>query len=143
MKISTKGRYALRALTHLAYSYEKNNNTPVSIKDINKKEQISMRYLENIFVRLRKAGLVKSLKGEKGGFFLSMSPSEINLYQILNAAETHFTPSSCVVSTKYCKRSFFCGIRKIWLKLDEKIKEFLQETTLKDVMEIHLVDKRR
>ncbi|MCX8092730.1 MAG: Rrf2 family transcriptional regulator [Candidatus Goldbacteria bacterium] len=142
MKISTKGRYALRALTHLAYSYIKNNNAPVSIKDINKKEQISMRYLENIFVKLRKAGLVLSLKGEKGGFYLSREPSKINLYQILSAAETHFTPSSCVVNSKFCKRTSFCGIRKIWQKLDEKIKEFLLETTLMDVMALHLIEKR-
>lgn len=142
MKISTKGRYAIRALTHLAYAYLKNKNTPVSIKNINNKEQISKRYLENIFVRLRKAGLILSLKGEKGGFYLTRKPSKINLYEILTATETHFSPSSCVVNSKYCKRTSFCGIRKVWLKLDAKIKEFLQQTTLEDVMDIHFSKKK-
>ncbi len=142
MKISTKGRYALRSLTHLAYSFEKNNNTPVSIKEISKKEQISNRYLENIFVKLRKAGLISSLKGEKGGFFLTREPAKINLYEILKAAEKQFSPSLCVINSRYCKRSSFCGIREIWQKLDMKIKEFLEQTTLKDVMELYFKGKK-
>lgn len=142
MKISTKGRYALRALTHLAYSYTKNKNNPVSIREIYNKEHISNRYLENIFVKLRKAGLISSLKGEKGGFYLTQEPLKIDLYKILVSVEKNFSPSVCVVNMKYCKRTSFCGIRKIWVKLDNKIKEFLQETTLKDVMNLHFSGKK-
>jgi Rrf2 family protein len=66
MNVSTKGRYALRALTHLAVSFAQSENNPVSIKEISGKEHISNRYLENIFVALRKAGIISSVKGEKG-----------------------------------------------------------------------------
>lgn len=143
MRVSTKGRYAIRALTHLAYAYLKNKNIPVSIKNINNKEKISKRYLENIFVKLRKAGLILSLKGEKGGFYLTREPSKINLYEILIATEPHFSPSTCVINSKYCKRTSFCGIRKVWIKFDAKIKEFLQEITLENVMDMHFPKKNK
>jgi|DewCreStandDraft_4_1066084.scaffolds.fasta_scaffold03592_17 Rrf2 family protein len=143
MQISTKGRYAIRSLTHLAYSFIKNNNKPVTIKEISEKEGLSNRYMENIFVKLRKAGIITSLKGEKGGFYLTREPSKITLYEILKDAEKHFSPSACVTNKKYCDRVSFCGIRKIWQKLDDKIKEFLEETTLEDVMLLHFSGKNK
>ena len=143
MQISTKGRYAIRSLTHLAYSFIKNNNKPVTIKEISEKEVLSNRYMENIFVKLRKAGIITSLKGEKGGFYLTREPSKITLYEILKTAEKHFSPSACVTNKKYCDRVSFCGIRKIWQKLDDKIKEFLEETTLEDVMLLHFSGKNK
>lgn len=137
MKISTKGRYALRALTHLAGSYDRDGNKPVSIKDISQKEKISNRYLENIFVKLRKGGIVASVKGEKGGFKLLKAPGEINLYDIMKAVENDIAPSKCVLDTKSCVNTGKCGIRKIWVKLDRHINEFMTKTTLAEATEMH------
>jgi Rrf2 family cysteine metabolism transcriptional repressor len=137
MKISTKGRYALRALTHLAVSYDRQGNRPVSIKEISQKEKISNRYLENIFVKLRKAGIVTSVKGEKGGFKLVNAPLKVNILEIIRAVENDVSPSRCVVDLKSCERSGRCGIRKIWVKLDRHINDFMIKTSLAEATQMH------
>lgn len=138
MNVSTKGRYALRALTHLSDSYEKNENKPVSIKKICEKEEISNRYLENIFVTLRKAGIVSSLKGEKGGFFLTKDPEKITVYDVLAAVETEITPTKCAVDMSSCDRAAGCGMRTVWKKIDASIRKELQQTTLLEVSHVHV-----
>jgi Rrf2 family protein len=137
MKVSTKGRYAVRALTYLALSYNGSAGKPVSIKEISDREKISNRYLENIFVKLRKSGVVTSLKGEKGGFLLSRSPEKISIYDILKAVENDIAASRCAVDMKACENSGKCGIRKIWVKLDRHVNEFLSGTSLADATEMH------
>jgi len=141
MKVSTKGRYALRALTHLAKSYREDTNRPVSIKEISKKEKISNRYLENIFVKLRKKGIVESLKGEKGGFKLAKSPKKLTVYRILEAVENDMPPAKCVIDVKVCARSSECALRGMWVKLHKNVKDFLSQTTLNEVMEMHIGGK--
>jgi Rrf2 family protein len=138
MKISTKGRYALRALSHLSYSYINSGNKPVSMMEISGKEKISNRYLENIFVKLRKAGLVASTKGEKGGFRLVKAPESISLLEVLTAVETDVAAARCVAKANVCYRSGRCGLRKIWQKLDVHVNGFLNKISLKEVMEAHL-----
>lgn len=138
MKVSTKGRYALRALAHLADSYYKDNNKAVSIKEISTREAISNRYLENIFIKLKKGGVLESTKGEKGGFKLHRAPEEITLLDILSTVENEVAPSRCVVKANVCGRSAKCGIRKIWSKLHVHVNDFLKNVTLKEVMEAHL-----
>jgi Rrf2 family cysteine metabolism transcriptional repressor len=138
MNVSTRGRYALRALTHLAKSYETDDNKPVSIKTICSKENISNRYLENIFVTLRKADIIKSLKGEKGGFYLAKKPSSITIYDVLAAVETEMSPSKCVVDVSVCDNAKDCGMRKIWVKIDSNIKKELRQTNLLEVSEVHI-----
>ncbi len=138
MKVSTKGRYALRSLSHLVVSYLKDENSPVSIKYICEKENISNRYLENIFVKMRKAGLVNSVKGEKGGFFLVTSPEKISIYDVLLAVENDISPSKCVVDMKFCDKTGICGIRQVWVKLDRHINVFLKKTSLAEISKMHL-----
>ncbi|MEI7542946.1 MAG: Rrf2 family transcriptional regulator [bacterium] len=137
MNVSTKGRYALRALTHLAISYDKKNNAPVSIKNISLKEEISNRYLENIFVSMRKANLVKSLKGEKGGFMLAVSPEKITVFDILQAVEKGTAPTKCAADFDFCGNAPKCGIRKVWVKLDKLVSTYLKNTTLSEVTGTH------
>lgn len=137
MNVSTKGRYALRALTHLAISYDKKNNAPVSIKTISLKEDISNRYLENIFVSMRKANLVKSLKGEKGGFMLAVSPDKITVFDILQAVEKGTAPTKCAADFDFCDNAPKCGIRKVWVKLDKLVSVYLKNTTLSEVTGTH------
>ena len=137
MNVSTKGRYALRALTHLAISYDERNNTPVSIKEISVKEDISNRYLENIFVSMRKANIVKSLKGEKGGFMLAVAPDKITVFDILQAVEKGTAPTKCAADFDFCGNAPKCGIRKVWVKLDKLVSSYLKETTLSEVTGSH------
>ena len=141
MNISTKGRYAIRALSHLSESYRKKDNKPISIKEISTREHISNRYLENIFVKLRKAGIVLSLKGEKGGFKLARAPEKISLAQVLNAVENEMAPSKCVINIKACDRTGKCGIRKIWVGLHKHINTYLDKTSLKEIENMHLEKK--
>lgn len=143
MKVSTKGRYAVRALTYLALSYGGSAHKPVSIKEISGKEKISNRYLENIFVKLRKSGLVSSLKGEKGGFLLSKPPEKISIYDILLSVETDVAPSRCAVDIKACENGARCGIRKIWVKLDRHVNEFLSRMSLAEATEMHHGSQKR
>ena len=115
----------------------RSKNMPVSIKEICKSEKFSNRYLENIFVKLRKAGLVKSLKGEKGGFMLAKNPAEISVYDILTAVETDVAPSRCSVDVTACDRAKNCGIRGVWMGLNAKMKEYLTETNLEQIKKLH------
>ena len=138
MKISTKGRYALRALAHLVEPYKKKDNKPVSIREISGIEKISNRYLENIFVKLRKGGIVKSIQGEKGGFTLAKNPKKITLLNVLDVVENEMAPSKCVSNMKFCDRTGFCGMRKLWVKLHKHICDFLNETDLTEIAEMHL-----
>ena len=138
MKVSTKGRYALRALSHLSYSYINDGNRAISMMDISGREKISNRYLENIFVKLRKAGVVESTKGEKGGFKLKKAPEATSLLEILTAVENDVAPSRCVGKANICGRSGRCGIRKIWQKLSAHTNNFLEKISLKEVMQAHL-----
>lgn len=139
MKISTKGRYAIRALTHLAKAFEEDK--PITIKELSKKEKISNRYLENIFVKLRKAGIVKSYKGEKGGFFLTGAPDTITMYDILRAVENLMEPSECIIDKKFCNRFKKCGMRRIWIKFNEHIDKFLKNINLKEITLDYLGEK--
>ncbi|HNZ28956.1 MAG: HTH-type transcriptional regulator IscR [Candidatus Aerophobetes bacterium ADurb.Bin490] len=141
MNVSTKGRYALRALTHLAESFLKNDNKPVSIKHISERENISNRYLENIFVTLRKASIIKSIKGEKGGFMLAKPPKDISVYDVLEAVEKGVSPSKCVMNVKMCGNAQKCGIRKVWVGLDKVISGYLKQTKLSEVAENHTPQK--
>ncbi len=142
MNISTKGRYAMRALAHVASSYY-DGNKPVSIKAISEKERISSRYLENIFVALRKADILKSIKGEKGGFMLSKPPEKITVYEILKAVENKVSATPCTEDPKNCGRGTKCGMKKIWAGLNKAVADYLKSTTLKDAQEMHFESNER
>jgi Rrf2 family protein len=143
MNVSTKGRYALRALTHLAVSFTEKQNAPVSIKEISKRENISGRYLENIFVNLRKAGIVKSIKGEKGGFSLAVEPEKISVYDVLDAVEKETSPTKCAADLDFCGNAKKCGIRGVWVRLDHLVADFLKKTTLEEVTGTHVAMNKK
>ncbi|MEI7640568.1 MAG: Rrf2 family transcriptional regulator [bacterium] len=131
MNISTKGDYAIRGLVNLAMVH--GNGKMSSIKDISAKEGVPKRYLENIFLRLKKAGIVSSVKGEKGGFKLFKNPNEITILEILNAVESKKTPSKCVTSATSCNKTSNCGIRRIWVEMFESNNKLLKQYTLEDI----------
>ena len=128
MKISTKGRYGLRALVDLANHC--NEGTPVYLSDIAKREGISDKYLEHIFGALHKAGLVKALRGRKGGYLLTRIPEEITLKEIITVLEGPYSLVDCVADTKSCPKTGTCVTREIWSMIGDKIDEVLTGFTL-------------
>ncbi len=132
MRVTTKGRYGLRAVINLAMS---NHNRPVSIGSIAGEENVSSEFLEQIFFKLKKAGLIRSVRGPGGGFVLNRKPSEISVQDILSAVgETHgLTP--CTLRRKtLCDRPEPCAAHDIWTGLQKTMEDYLTKVTLKDIL---------
>ena len=128
MKISTKGRYGLRALLDLAT--HGNDGTPVYLSDIAKREGISEKYLEHIFGALHKAGLVKAFRGRKGGYLLTRLPDEMTLNEIIAVLEGPCSLVDCVTDVTSCPKTDSCVTREVWSLLGSKIEEVLTGFTL-------------
>lgn len=131
MRISTKSRYAIRALLDIAVNYK---GDPVQIKEIARRQNISERYLENILTLLRAAGILLSEKGKGGGFILAKDPSEINMFDVIQIVEGKISIVKCVTSPSACIRSPKCVARDIWVKLSNGMKETLSSITLQDLI---------
>ncbi|HPP06812.1 MAG TPA: Rrf2 family transcriptional regulator [Syntrophorhabdaceae bacterium] len=134
MKISTKGRYGLRSMIDLAINSA--NNTPVFISDIAKRQNLSEKYLEHIFSALQKAGLVRAIRGRRGGYLLQKRPEEITLNEIIQALEGKISLVECVSDPNICPMAKRCVTRDLWHDLSGKIKEYLNGHSLHDLMEM-------
>ncbi|MGA9048351.1 MAG: Rrf2 family transcriptional regulator [Dehalococcoidia bacterium] len=132
MKISTKGRYATRAMLDLALHYGK---TPVLLKDISARQEISLRYLEQIVSPLIAAKLITSTRGPKGGITLSRPPRKIKLSEIIELLEGPITPVDCVENPGVCTRAPSCAARDVWSDLARAMHGVLESTTLQDLVE--------
>jgi len=135
MKLSTKGRYAARAMLELALRHGKG---PILLKDIAKIQGVSTRYLERIMSVLVSAGLARSYRGHKGGFTLAKNPEEINLLQIIQAVEGSIALVECVDSPAYCERSASCVAHEIWAGLKISMTGVLEAVTLGKMVELQL-----
>lgn len=128
MKISTKGRYALRLMLDIALNDAK---TPVRIKDIAERQQISDKYLEQIVSSLNKAGFVKSLRGPQGGYRLTKKPEEYTVGMILRLIEGSLAPVACLDDDiNNCTRADRCPTLILWEKLYDAISEVVDNITL-------------
>lgn len=128
MKMSTKGRYGLRAMMDLAANQK--NDVPVFLSDVAKRQEISEKYLEQIFTALRAAGLVRTVRGRKGGFLLSRPPEQITAGAVITALEGPCRLVDCVDKPNVCPRSATCASRDVWTLLGGKMDEFLSGFTL-------------
>ena len=133
MKLSTKGRYAVMALTDLALY---NNNGPVSLRDISLRQNISLLYLEQIFLRLKKYKIVKSIRGTKGGYILSKQASEIKISDVFVAVDEKVKTIGCEKhSESGCNgKSSKCITHDLWDELEDYINNFFQKKTLNDLI---------
>lgn len=139
MKISTKGRYGLRVMTDLAVN---GNGGCVSLKDIAERERLSEKYLEQIVNQLSKAGLVRSLRGAKGGYQLTKSPEEITVEEILRATEGSLAPVACAEDNGRCVNYGDCVTSFIWTEIYKATIAVVSRITLKDLAERSLqIDK--
>ena len=131
MKISTKGRYGLQILIDLAtHDPEK----PRMLKDIAESQQISEKYISRLVIDLRRAGLIRSVRGVKGGFHLAKLPEEITLLKVLETMEGPVSVVECVKSPEKCKRQMLCPARSIWKKLNDDIRGLTSKITLDDIL---------
>jgi len=135
MKISTKTRYGIRALLELAIYYGKKS---LNIKSIAKSQSLPEKYLEHVLAYLKTAGLVKSVRGAKGGYTLALPPSEIRLNKVFQVLEGSLSPVECVDNASYCKRSVYCATKDIWGLISRSINQILYSVTLQDLVQRQL-----
>ena len=131
MKISTKGRYALRLMLDLAMNGE---NNVVRIKDIAERQQISDKYLEQIISVLNKAGYVRSTRGPQGGYSLRKAPEEYTVGDILRLTEGSLAPVACVEEEGRCEREVDCVTVEVWKRLNQAISDVVDHITLADLV---------
>ena len=131
MNISSKGRYALRTMLDLAVY---NTGEPVRLKDIAHRQDISEKYLEQILSLLNKAGLVNSVRGANGGYYLSRPADKYTVGEILRVTEGSLSPVACVESDD-CARKMFCATNILFKKLDDAISDVVDKTTLADLVD--------
>ncbi len=133
MRLSTKSRYGLRALFDMAYHA---GTTPVQIKDISRRQQISPRYLEQIFQDLKKAGILKSRRGPQGGYHLARKPHEITVMDVIHAVEGKMALVDCVKAGRTGKKCQFdnqCITQQIWAEATNRLNDYLGSVTIKEL----------
>ena len=136
MKLSTKGRYGLRAMIDLARYSEKE---PVSIGSVAARQGISERYLEQLVALLKKAGLVKSIRGASGGYVLAKKPSENSVGDILTALEGSLEPVKCAAfdttTGEGCMASDGCVTKYVWQKINDSINDTVNQIMLDELIQ--------
>ncbi|MBU3819312.1 MAG: Rrf2 family transcriptional regulator [Candidatus Faecalibacterium intestinavium] len=131
MKFSTRSRYALRLMAELARCAP---GKPLSLKEISERQQLSLKYLEQIVTPLARAGLVKSERGSQGGYHLVKAPSEYTAGEILRAIEGSVAPIPCLESeVNVCPLCDQCFTLPFWTGLDEVINRYMDSVTLADL----------
>ena len=131
MKISTKIRYGTRAMLELASHY---GEGPIELKEIARRENVSVKYLEQVIVPLRTAGLVKSVRGPKGGYSLAKPPSEVCLKDLVEILDGPIHLIECLNDPKACHKIPSCVTRDIWKEVSEAIGGIFHSITLEDMV---------
>lgn len=133
MKISTKGRYAMRMILDMAQ--HQTETEAVSLKDIAERQQVSKKYLEQIALTLSKANILRGTRGHQGGYRLVAEPSQLTVYDVLAVAEDSMHPVACLDNTpNACEHCADCQTLPIWEGLDEVIRAYLSSMSIQDVM---------
>ena len=130
MKLTTKGRYAVTAMLDIAY-YDKGN--PISLAEISSRQNISLSYLEQLFSRLKKRGLVESIKGPGGGYRLSKDANNIVISEVIQAVDDNLETTSCNGKAN-CHKNSQCISHNLWQDLGIEIKNFLSDVTLQQAI---------
>jgi Rrf2 family protein len=137
MRLSKRGEYGLRAAIHLANAQKHSPEAMVQVKDISVQEQIPTKYLEQILLALKNAGLLHSKMGMGGGYYLAKTPEQINLGQIIRVLDGPLAPIRCVSQMAYepcgCPDEETCGLRMVMGDVRDAIAEILDNTTLAEV----------
>lgn len=132
MKLSTRTRYGTRALLDLA---RHQGDKPIRLKDIARRQNISLHYLEHIVTPLVGTGIIRTTRGVHGGLQLARHPNEIKLSEVVQLLEGTITPVDCVIDPGSCSRSDLCVTRDVWGEMKEAIDKTLKAITLQDLVE--------
>ncbi len=130
MRMSTKAQYAVRALVSLNLTSE---GYPVTIKEIAEREKISLNYLEQLFVKLRRGNIVQSVRGPGGGYVLARAADQIRIDEIIDTVEETLVPLSCMNDDGSCSCDTECTTQSVWHGLGNQIRQFLASMTLEDL----------
>ena len=131
MKLSTRSRYGTRMMLDLAQHYDEG---PVQIGAVAKREDISVKYLEQLIIPLKKANFIKSVRGPKGGHMLSKPPEEITVGEIVRILEGGINLSSCIENPEMCDRTSSCLTRGIWEETTKAMHDKLNSVTLSKII---------
>ncbi|MHC6179512.1 RrF2 family transcriptional regulator [Clostridium sp. JNZ X4-2] len=134
MKLSTKGRYGVKAMVDLAIHY---SHEPSSIKSISERQNISEYYLEQLFSSLRKSNLIKSIRGAQGGYILNREPKDITIADIMEVLEGPIEISDCIDENNEspCSKVDCCATRLLWSKIKDSMDQVMKFTTLQDMVD--------
>ena len=130
MKLTTKGRYAIIAMIDIAL---RSNNTPVSLSEIAKRQEISLSYLEQLFSKLKSGSLVKSIRGPGGGYILDRDPSKITFFEIITSVDENMDQTQCGGAMN-CNNAKPCLTHYVWSELTDKIYNYMKGISLGDVI---------
>ena len=139
MKLSTRGRYGTRLMVDLASHYAEG---PVPLAAIAKRQDLSAKYLEQLIILLKGAGLIRSARGRRGGYMLARKPEKISVGEVVEVLEGRLAAVDCVMDPAICPRSPECLTRDIWAKMTEAIKQQLYSMNLKDIMDCKPAPKK-
>lgn len=137
MWVSTKAQYGMRALVEVAMF----GDQPVSLKTISQRQFISQQYLEQIFAELRRAGIVESVRGARGGYKLARPVEQIDSLEVVELLEGSVAPVRCIEDSANCVRTGHCSTEGLWRKVDSAVREALRGTTLADLVEQRMLIK--
>ncbi len=137
MRLTTKGRYAVTAMLDLAFHSREN---PVTLTDIATRQTISLSYLEQLFARLRRAGMVTGVRGPGGGYKLSRDARSINIADIITAVDEHVDSTKCGGQSN-CQNNQSCLTHDLWMGLSEQIREYLKGISLGELLERHPIQE--
>jgi Rrf2 family cysteine metabolism transcriptional repressor len=134
MRLSTKGEYASRAMLELSLHFDEG---PLHIREISEAQNIPLRFLEQILLLLKRAGYLKSRKGQKGGYSLAKPPSSITVAEIIRVMDGPLAPIDCVsvMSHETCPMERTCGLRWLWKDVRDAVAGILEQTTFADVVD--------
>lgn len=132
MKLSTRTRYGVRAILELAENVGKG---PLQLRVIASRQDISAKYLEQLMAILKSAGLIRSIRGAKGGYVLAKPADKIRLDEVFHCLEGTVTTAECVEDENYCQRAAGCAARIVWTQVHRAIEEVLEAVTLQDLID--------
>lgn len=132
MKLSTRGRYGLKAMFQLALHY---GEGPIPLNVIASQQELSENYLEQLFSALRKDGLIKSVRGAQGGYMLAKHPQNITVGNILRVLEGNMAPVDCVIDDAgSCHKEENCVTKLVWMRMTDSINSVIDSITLQDML---------
>jgi len=132
MKLSTRTRYGIRAILELAEYY---GNGPLQLRVIAHDQGVSVKYLEQLMAMLKAAGIVRSIRGSKGGYILAKQPGQVKVSECFQCLEGSVITTECVEDESFCERTNDCIARQVWTEVQEAVMGVLQSMTLQDLVD--------